>query len=437
METARVQNRRLALLALTTGTVYHSLQFCVLLTPVNTYEMRGLSAFILLGGLSTTFATESVFLYPLPNTFASSHAQELSPKEAQVVLAHHLGLESFEPFGYSLKDNEDAYGVGLPEDFVGKGLGSAVVLAMTEEDARGKYYTLARHTLEVIIYASEIMPHSHQSTFLTDLPFSASSLLSTYSHEASDVYEIVASSSSPLPIHHGSSQFLDIFNLPTTPASLAFQQEATSLTDFLEYGDATTERFGAFQITSLSKMADQYGRDSEEYRMAKTTFLLIVESLQDTMTKSAIIVSTKPTTPTIAKRQQPPQSPFPPPLPSPNEPISAISTCYPSEEWCESETDDCSGHGSCVSASKAGRTCFVCACSSTQSTDGRGRTKTTKWAGNACDRKDVSSEFVLLAGTAIGLILFVLGSVALLVAAGEQKLPSVLTGGVVASKKDN
>ena len=79
----------------------------------------------------------------------------------------------------------------------------------------------------------------------------------------------------------------------------------------------------------------------------------------------------------------------------------------------------------------------MCACSSTQSTDGRGRTKTTKWAGNACDRKDVSSEFVLLAGTAIGLILFVLGSVALLVAAGEQKLPSVLTGGVVASKKDN
>ncbi len=287
-----------------------------------------------------------------------------------------------------------------------------------------------------LIHVLELLPHYHYATFSTELSSPASSLLAAYADQASHVWETVVSSSSPLPVHHSVPRFLDIFNLPATPASIAFQREASSLTDFVEYGSAESEKFGAFQISSLLKVAEQYGRDSEEYRLAKTTLALIVESLEHTTTKLAVIVSTEPSTPQLNKRQ-PPQSPLPPPLPSPHEPISAISTCYSSEELCEAETDSCSGHGSCAAATKVGRTCYVCACTSTQSDDGQGRIKTTKWAGNACERKDISSEFVLLAGTTIGLLLFVLGSVALLVAAGEQKLPSVLTGGVVNSKKDN
>ena len=38
--------------------------------------------------------------------------------------------------------------------------------------------------------------------------------------------------------------------------------------------------------------------------------------------------------------------------------------------------------------------------------------------------------FVLLAGTTVTLLLLVGGSIALLTAVGEQKLPSTLTGGV-------
>ena len=44
--------------------------------------------------------------------------------------------------------------------------------------------------------------------------------------------------------------------------------------------------------------------------------------------------------------------------------------------------------------------------------------------------------FVLLTGTAIGLIFLVAGSVALLSAAGSSPLPSTLTGGVAGSKRD-
>ena len=39
-----------------------------------------------------------------------------------------------------------------------------------------------------------------------------------------------------------------------------------------------------------------------------------------------------------------------------------------------------------MKASKAGMTCFICACTATKDSMGR----TENWAGEACERKDVS-----------------------------------------------
>ena len=50
-------------------------------------------------------------------------------------------MESFEAVGHELNINDNAYGIGKVDDFVGKGLGSAVVLSLNEEDARGKCTT--------------------------------------------------------------------------------------------------------------------------------------------------------------------------------------------------------------------------------------------------------------------------------------------------------
>lgn len=113
--------------------------------------MRSLPAFLfLLGSFSATLATEFVYLHP-PPAFALDHAEQLSPKEARIALAHHLGLEPSEVVGHDLNINEDAYGIGKVDDFVGKGLGSAVVLSMNEDDAMGKCSTTPR--LRICIYS--------------------------------------------------------------------------------------------------------------------------------------------------------------------------------------------------------------------------------------------------------------------------------------------
>ena len=137
-----------------------------------------------------------------------------------------------------------------------------------------------------------------------------------------------------------------------------------------------------------------------------------------------------------SKRQQ---SPLPPPLPHPAHPIGAVSTCYQTLDSCTNSTSSCSGHGSCISASKAGRTCFVCACEASKIETGKGTgtngKKTIYWAGDKCERQDVSGDFVLLAGSVIGLIVLVVGSVGLLAGVGSIELPSVLTGGALTSSK--
>ncbi|RXW25049.1 hypothetical protein EST38_g808 [Candolleomyces aberdarensis] len=62
--------------------------------------------------------------------------------------------------------------------------------------------------------------------------------------------------------------------------------------------------------------------------------------------------------------------------------------------------------------------------------------ETTKWAGESCERQDVSSSFVLLAGTVLVLLIIIFGSISLLYSAGDQALPSILLATAVNSKKD-
>ena len=52
----------------------------------------------------------------------------------------------------------------------------------------------------------------------------------------------------------------------------------------------------------------------------------------------------------------------------------------------------------------------------------------TYWAGSACEKKDVSSEFILLAGSALVLALVAAGSVYVLYSAGSTELPGTLSG---------
>lgn len=110
-----------------------------------------------------------------------------------------------------------------------------------------------------------------------------------------------------------------------------------------------------------------------------------------------------------------------------------LPSCYTSKRACESNTRGCTGHGSCTlkytnkdmkESAKNGE-CWACSCTSTKKNG-----LTTKWAGPACQKKDISTEFWLLALFTVGLVSAVGFAIGNLWSMGEQELPSVIGAGV-------
>ena len=174
---------------------------------------------------------------------------------------------------------------------------------------------------------------------------------------------------------------LDIMNV--SPSTETFVSELSALIVFLESDDLSWDRFGAFHITGLRTIADTYGRESEQYTLAAASLAAALRSALGKQPHLNMVVFTYPETRAGVERRQD-QSPLPSPVPLP--PVGSDALCFTSEEVCANSTDACSGHGTCVEANKAGRTCFTCACEATSDSAGR----TQYWAGSRCERKDVS-----------------------------------------------
>ena len=93
-------------------------------------------------------------------------------------------------------------------------------------------------------------------------------------------------------------------------------------------------------------------------------------------------------------------------------------------------TNNCSGHGKAVKTSKGGKPCYRCQCKATEERRG----KKTYWAGAACEKKDVSTEFVLLGSSVLLLVLITVGSVYFLFAQGSEDLPGTLASVTISLK---
>jgi len=321
-------------------------------------------------------------------------------------LSRHLGLEFFETAG----GRPDIFDDPHKQIFVAQGPRDALLLTMNEGDAR------------------DVIPPSLEPSFSLDSQLSSlSSLVSTFLHRAPHAYSHIFSEASYST--HDAPRFLDIFSVPSS-ATRSFLSEMSILLSFLESGAAPSDKFGAFELKGLNEIAQAYGRSSDQYKMAVEALRAF---LQSALANNNIHVAllTHPSPNPMVKRE-PQQSPLPPQAPAPQLPIGSVSTCHSTAEICANVTSACSGRGQCMEASKSGRTCFICACSATIDEKGR----KDNWAGEACERKDISGPFVLLAGTVVGLLVVVVGSVGLLYGVGEQKLPSTLTGGIPGSKRD-
>ncbi|KAK4054287.1 hypothetical protein OIO90_003520 [Microbotryomycetes sp. JL221] len=101
--------------------------------------------------------------------------------------------------------------------------------------------------------------------------------------------------------------------------------------------------------------------------------------------------------------------------------------CFESEKELNKLTADCLGRGKAVKGVTTrdlkGGECWVCSCGTT--TDERG--KRHKWAGEGCEKEDLSSDFVLLFFSSLGLVLILIASIVLLYGIGNVELPGTLS----------
>ncbi|KAM0712193.1 hypothetical protein Q7P37_011287 [Cladosporium fusiforme] len=114
-----------------------------------------------------------------------------------------------------------------------------------------------------------------------------------------------------------------------------------------------------------------------------------------------------------------------------------LPSCFRSQADCESITRNCTGHGKCRklyhdrdAANGEKGDCYSCQCSATKEENKDGNVKTTVWGGPACQKKDVSIAFWLIALFTVGLVFLVSFAVGNLASMGSEELPSVIGAGV-------
>ncbi|KAJ5302037.1 hypothetical protein PENANT_c050G04576 [Penicillium antarcticum] len=113
--------------------------------------------------------------------------------------------------------------------------------------------------------------------------------------------------------------------------------------------------------------------------------------------------------------------------------------CHASNSSCAEATNNCSGHGSCYLKSGSGvegtsGNCYACQCQQSIIRNSDGTTKTLQWGGSACQKRDISSPFFLVASVSLLVIVLVGSAIGMLFSMGSQELPSVISAGVGAPK---
>ena len=135
-----------------------------------------------------------------------------------------------------------------------------------------------------------------------------------------------------------------------------------------------------------------------------------------------------------------PSHPSPPEtLATSTSPVTGVlPVCHSSLKSASSATHNCSGHGApylkyqTKSSSESDKMldCWACKCGTSVSKDKDGKVKTVYWGGPACQKKDISVQFWLLAALGVGLAATTSWGVGLLYSIGDEELPSVIGAGV-------
>ncbi|KAE8147575.1 hypothetical protein BDV25DRAFT_160111 [Aspergillus avenaceus] len=119
--------------------------------------------------------------------------------------------------------------------------------------------------------------------------------------------------------------------------------------------------------------------------------------------------------------------------------MQTLPVCFTSNSSCNEATNSCSGHGSCYKKSSSATDgtsgdCYACKCKETTVTKADGTVQKSRWGGSACQKRDVSSPFILIAGITLLVIVAVSAAIGMLYHIGQDELPGVISAGVGATR---
>lgn len=241
-------------------------------------------------------------------------------------------------------------------------------------------------------------------------------------------------------------------------------QDVGAHLDNLAAGLDSEGEFQALRVQSLGEIKRVFGAASDEYKKALHTVKAMVQDSLDRLqvaanqrgqdARFALIVSSS--SPTGTQKRSPARAdallaPFgrrivyaaqqrafklaedPHILSAPSfEALSASNVtkadpknykgkCFTSAEGLYEATASCSGHGTAVEKIRGAKKCFRCQCKASVTSNSK-----TYWAGDACEKIDLSSPTMLILATAAGLIFLTAATIQFMLKEGDLPLSGTL-----------
>lgn len=269
------------------------------------------------------------------------------------------------------------------------------------------------------------------------------------------------------------TSFADTHRRPLPQSAQKLIEELKSLATLVDYDFTSSTQAVALRLSGLKDVAKSHSPSSAEYARAagllKSTLSATLASLESTANPTIVLLALPPYSPPLLRKRTQWLAPFasvrsryarsgpavdlakrgtsdegrvdPAVLKkraaaAKSTPVVPQSkTCFASLDDLKNQTASCLGRGEGVKGiTSRGKECWVCQCTKTVDEAGH----TTKWAGEGCEKEDLSGDFVLLFFSGAGLILVLAFSVGVLYKVGNVELPGTLAsvGGNGGFKKD-
>lgn len=188
-----------------------------------------------------------------------------------------------------------------------------------------------------------------------------------------------------------------------------------------EKKDEVSSTFAVANLDSLVSLGAKLGYDARTYKVAKAALVGSIEALKNVFDVTIVAVGPEHKHACdkgdISKRSKELSEVF---SNFSKRGSSSHASCFSDESECQAATNNCNKHGVCT---KVRSKCWQCLCSPSHD---KKTSKTTKWTGYDCSKKDIAAQTQLLLWTSIALLVTLVGGIKLLFNIGSDSLPGVL-----------